>query len=116
MASRSKSAFSDSHNFSYRHSSLQNNIEELYGLVSIIDDHYFGDLKSFKAQYCYSNKNDDIAFSDLRKRLRPIVHRTLRKQVTEYVEYTSRIPMAQEYYPAVEEQKLYNQISDVSSP
>ena len=112
MATRLKAAFADCHKLLLTATPLQNNIEELYGLVSIIDDHYFGDLKSFKAQYCYSNKNDDIAFGDLRKRLRPIVHRTLRKQVTEYVRYTSRIPMSQEYYPAVEEQKLYNEISE----
>ena len=112
MATRLKSAFSDCHKLLLTATPLQNNIEELYGLVSIIDDHYFGDLKSFKSQYCYSNKNDDVAFADLRKRLRPIVHRTLRKQVTEYVKYTSRIPMAQEYYPAIEEQKLYNEISE----
>ena len=112
MATRLKAAFADCHKLLLTATPLQNNIEELYGLVSIIDDHYFGDLKSFKAQYCYSNKNDDIAFSDLRKRLRPIVHRTLRKQVTEYIRYTSRIPMSQEYYPAVEEQKLYNEISE----
>ena len=112
MASRLKTAFADCHKLLLTATPLQNNIEELYGLVSVIDDHYFGDLKSFKAQYCYSNKNDDIAFADLRKRLRPIVHRTLRKQVTEYVKYTSRIPMSQEYYPAIEEQKLYNEISE----
>lgn len=112
MASRLKTAFADSHKLLLTATPLQNNIEELYGLVSVIDDNYFGDLKSFKAQYCYSNKNDDIAFADLRKRLRPIVHRTLRRQVTEYVKYTSRIPMSQEYYPSVEEQKLYQQISD----
>ena len=112
MATRLKTAFADCHKLLLTATPLQNNIEELYGLVSIIDDHYFGDLKSFKAQYCYSNKNDDIAFGDLRKRLRPIVHRTLRKQVTEYVKYTSRIPMSQEYYPGIEEQKLYNEISE----
>ena len=112
MSTRLKAAFADCHKLLLTATPLQNNIEELYGLVSIIDDHYFGDLKSFKAQYCYSNKNDDIAFGDLRKRLRPIVHRTLRKQVTEYVKYTSRIPMSQEYYPAIEEQKLYNEISE----
>ena len=112
MATRLKAAFADCHKLLLTATPLQNNIEELYGLVSIIDDHYFGDLKSFKAQYCYSNKNDGIAFGDLRKRLRPIVHRTLRKQVTEYVKYTSRIPMSQEYYPAIEEQKLYNEISE----
>ena len=112
MASRLKTAFADCHKLLLTATPLQNNIEELYGLVSVIDDHYFGDLKSFKAQYCYSNKGDDIAFADLRRRLRPIVHRTLRKQVTEYVKYTSRIPMSQEYYPAIEEQKLYNEISE----
>ena len=112
MASRLKTAFADCHKLLLTATPLQNNIEELYGLVSVIDDHYFGDLKSFKAQYCYSNKSDDIAFADLRRRLRPIVHRTLRKQVTEYVKYTSRIPMSQEYYPAIEEQKLYNEISE----
>lgn len=112
MATRLKTGFADCHKLLLTATPLQNNIEELYGLVSIIDDHYFGDLKSFKAQYCYSNKNDDIAFGDLRKRLRPIVHRTLRKQVTEYVKYTSRIPMSQEYYPGIEEQKLYNEISE----
>ena len=112
MASRLKAAFADCHKLLLTATPLQNNIEELYGLVSVIDDHYFGDLKSFKAQYCYGNKSDDIAFTDLRKRLKPIVHRTLRKQVTEYVKYTSRIPMSQEYYPAIEEQKLYNEISE----
>ena len=71
MASRLKSAFSDSHKLLLTATPLQNNIEELYGLVSIIDDHYFGDLKSFKAQYCYSNKNDDIAFGDLRSVFAP---------------------------------------------
>lgn len=30
---------------------LQNSLLELYGLVSIIDEHHFGDLKSFKAKY-----------------------------------------------------------------
>ena len=112
MATRLKAAFADSHKLLLTATPLQNNIEELYGLVSIIDDHYFGDLKSFKAQYCYSNRSDDVAFSDLRRRLRPIVHRTLRKQVTEYVKYTSRIPMSQEYYPSADEQRLYNEISE----
>ena len=83
MATRLKAAFADSHKLLLTATPLQNNIEELYGLVSIIDDHYFGNLKSFKAQYCYNNRSDDVAFSDLRRRLRPIVHRTLRKQVTE---------------------------------
>ena len=33
---------------------------ELYGLVSIIDDHVFGDLKSFKANYARVSREQDI--------------------------------------------------------
>lgn len=58
---------------------LQNSILELYGLVSIIDEYVFGDLKSFKSQY--SRIVDDGNYQDLRHRIQPVCHRTLRKQV-----------------------------------
>nr|WP_287421728.1 DEAD/DEAH box helicase [Candidatus Brachybacter algidus] len=38
---------------------LQNSLLELYGLVSIIDDYSFGDLKSFKTQYSRVNSGAD---------------------------------------------------------
>ena len=90
---------------------LQNNIQELYGLVSVIDDKYFGDLRSFNAQYGYSSLADKHSFSDLKGRIQNLIHRTLRKQVTEYVKYTSRIPMSQEYSPSDKEVELYNRLS-----
>lgn len=90
---------------------LQNNIQELYGLVSVIDDKYFGDLRSFNAQYGYSSLADKHSFSDLKGRIHHLIHRTLRKQVTEYVKYTSRIPMSQEYSPSDKEIELYNRLS-----
>lgn len=90
---------------------LQNNIQELYGLVSVIDDKYFGDLRSFNAQYGYNALKDQHSFSDLRGRLHNLIHRTLRKQVAEYVKYTSRIPMSQEYSPSDKEIELYNRLS-----
>lgn len=90
---------------------LQNNIQELYGLVSVIDDKYFGDLRSFNAQYGYKALEDRHSFSDLKGRIHNIIHRTLRKQVTEYVKYTSRIPMSQEYSPSDKEVELYNRLS-----
>ncbi len=49
---------------------LQNSILELYGLVSIIDDYVFGDLKSFKSRY--SHQLDDNDFYELKSRLQPI--------------------------------------------
>ena len=90
---------------------LQNNIQELYGLVSVIDDKYFGDLKSFNTQYGYHALEDNHSFRDLKFRLSTLIHRNLRKQVTEYVKYTSRIPMAQEYMPSEKEQELYDKMS-----
>ena len=90
---------------------LQNNIQELYGLVSVIDDKYFGDLKSFNTQYGYHSLEDNHSFHDLKFRLSTLIHRNLRKQVTEYVKYTSRIPMAQEYMPSKKEQELYDKMS-----
>jgi len=89
---------------------LQNSLLELYGLVSIIDEYAFGDLKSYKNQYL--RLNDDSIYDELKSRLKPVCIRTLRRQVLEYVRYTNRIPITQEFYPTSEEQKLYELVSD----
>ena len=89
---------------------LQNSILELYGLVSIIDDYVFGDLKSFKTQFSRNLEDEDYA--DLRSRLQPICKRTLRRQVLEYVKYTKRIAILEEFFPTENEQKLYDLVSD----
>lgn len=89
---------------------LQNTLMELYGLVSIIDEYAFADLVSYKAKY--SRLNQEIDFADLKARLRPICKRTLRKQVLEYVKYTNRHALVQEFVPSAEEQKLYDLVSE----
>ena len=89
---------------------LQNSLLELYGLVSFIDEYAFGDLKSFKAQY--SHLNGDETFYHLKERLKPVCKRTLRKQITEYIRYTKRIPMTQEFVPSDDEQQLYEWVSE----
>ncbi len=90
---------------------FQNNLMELYGLVSIIDDRVFGDSKTFKEMYV-SVSNLEIRNSNLRKRLDTICKRTLRKQVTEYVRYTERHAILMEYEPTKDEEELYIAISD----
>jgi superfamily II DNA or RNA helicase len=89
---------------------LQNTLMELYGLVSIIDDFTFGDLTSFKGRFARLTNNDN--FDDLKERLKPICKRTLRRQVLEYVKYTNRIPITQEFYPSENEQNLYDLVSE----
>ena len=92
---------------------LQNSLLELYGLVSVIDDYTFGDLKSFKAMYSRVNSAaDPEQFLELKERLKPICKRTLRRQVLEYIRYTNRVALVEEFYPTIEEQRLYELVSD----
>ena len=89
---------------------LQNNLMELFGLVSIIDEHVFGDARTFRDMYV-SVANEEVRNHALRARLQQFCKRTLRKQVTEYVNYTNRIAILQEYTPTADEERLYNFVS-----
>ena len=89
---------------------LQNSLLELYGLVSFVDDYAFGDMKSFRAQYARLTNQD--TYAELKTRLAPICKRTLRRQVLEYIKYTNRIPITQEFIPTPEEQTLYDMVSE----
>jgi len=88
---------------------LQNSLLELYGLVSIIDNFTFGDLKSYKNQFTRITGED--IFCDLKERLKPVCKRTLRRQVLEYIKFTNRTAVTQEFFPTPEEQQLYDLVS-----
>lgn len=90
---------------------LQNSLLEIFGLVSVIDDFVFGDKKSFQKQFS-STVLTTSDINDLKDRLKPIVKRTLRKDVVEYINYTKRIPIVEEFTPSKEEVALYDLISD----
>ncbi len=89
---------------------LQNSLLELFGLVSFIDEHTFGDLKSFKAQFARLTPGDN--FDDLKERLSHVCKRTLRRQVLEYIQYTQRKAHTQEFVPSADEQRLYDLVSE----
>lgn len=89
---------------------LQNSILELFGLLSIIDEYSFGDVKSFKSKYGRIVDEDDYA--ELKERIKPYCHRTLRKQVLEYINYTQRRAICIDFYPTNEEQELYDLVSE----
>jgi hypothetical protein len=78
--------------------------------VSIIDDYVFGDLKSFKSRF--SHQLDEEDYTELKNRLKPVCKRTLRKQVLEYISYTERKAICQEFYPTGLEQELYDAVTD----
>ncbi|ODS54122.1 MAG: DEAD/DEAH box helicase [Acidobacteria bacterium SCN 69-37] len=89
---------------------LQNSLLELFGLVSIIDDQVFGDLKSFREQF--SDLTQEQVFATLKRRLAPLCHRTLRRQVTAYVSYTKRLPLVEQFTPDESEDRLYDLVSE----
>jgi len=90
---------------------LQNSLSELYGLVSVIDDHVFGDLTSFRMQFAQA-VDEEARNAELRARLSRMCIRTLRKQVVEYIPFTRRMAVTQDFVPSHEEQALYEMVSE----
>lgn len=86
---------------------LQNSLMELYGIASLIDDKMFGTAKSFREEYVNGGE-----LSDLKDRLATFCKRTLRKDVSEYVKYTERLPMVQKFKASDDEQELYDRLSE----
>lgn len=110
IANTLKNALAQKHKLLLTATPLQNSLLELYGLVSFIDEHTFGDVKSFREQF--ANGNDKRSFEALKQRLAPLCHRTLRRQVTAYIPYTRRLPLVQEFTPAEGEDRLYQLVSE----
>ena len=84
---------------------LQNSLLELFGLVSFIDEHVFGDLRSFREQF--ANLSQQQVFQSLKARLKPVCHRTLRRQVLPYVKYTERHPIVEPFTPEENEDRPF---------
>jgi len=87
---------------------LQNSLLELYGLSTLIDEYLFGEVGSFRTQYTGTNGN----LGELRERMLTFCKRTLRNQVTEYVQYTERKPLTRPFNPTEDEHKLYVAVSE----
>jgi len=103
---------------------LQNNLLELYGLVSFVDDKLLGNQYYFQTRYAKKIAKDPAisqsAINQLRNLLlgnptsgaTGIVNRTLRRQVKEYVNFTTRHSMTYDFTPTDLELKLYELVSD----
>ena len=86
---------------------LQNSLLELFGLSTLIDEHLFGDLNAFRAQYASAGSS----ITDLRQRLSDFCKRTLRNQVTEFIQYTERRAITRPFKPSDDEHALYQAVS-----
>ncbi len=91
---------------------FQNSLMELYGLVSFISDEFFGSQQAFQLQYASARASED-RLQELKHRLRPICHRTLRRQVQQEggINFTRRFSITQDFTPSDEEWELYEKVS-----
>lgn len=91
---------------------LQNSLMELYGLVSVLDEKFFGDDGAFRTAYVTGGGNQ-TALLHLRKRLAAICKRTLRRQVQDagLIRFTERCPLTLEFEPSQDEMRLYTGVS-----
>lgn len=91
---------------------LQNSLMELYGLVSILDETHFGGANAFRTQFVSSTSA--VSQEMLRQRLRPICHRTLRRQVQEagHINFRKRHAVTFTFEPYDEEARLYETLSE----
>ncbi len=105
---------------------LQNNLMELYGIASFIDDKLLGTPYGFKTRYVDPlteiNDTNKGKLKELRLLIKGeengdptnvsgILSRTLRKEVLEYVRFTERKSMTFDFTPSVEEMELYEKVS-----
>lgn len=90
---------------------LQNNLLELYGLVTVIDGTYFGSEQAFRAEF--GGRDDRASQALLARRLQPICKRTLRRQVQRagLINFTNRLPKTFDFTPDRLETELYDRMS-----
>ena len=86
---------------------LQNSLLELFGLSALIAEQLFGSLEAFKAAYLGPKADLD----DLKNRLSPVLKRTLRREVLEYIQFTRREAITQPFILTEDEQRLYDEVS-----
>lgn len=91
---------------------IQNDLMELFGLSQVIDEHFFGDAKSFRSRY--GRKKSPEVLAELKQRIQPLCHRTLRRQVQEEggIKFTNRYAFTEDFTPTEEEWALYQRLSE----
>lgn len=86
---------------------LQNNLLDLYGLVYFIDEKIFFDKRLFAKRYI---KTKD--FADLKHHIKPVLQRTLRKDVADYIAFKQRVCVTIDFKLSPQEAALYVMVND----
>lgn len=85
---------------------LQNSLMDLYGLISFIDPRIFGSEQVFRQRYM---KDED--YDDLKREITPVLYRTLRKDVADYMHFVKRICRTVDFELSPDEIELYERVN-----
>lgn len=85
---------------------LQNSLMDLYGLISFIDPRIFGSEQVFRQRYM---KDED--YDGLKRELTPVLYRTLRKDVVDYMHFVKRICRTVDFKLSSDEIELYERVN-----
>ena len=86
---------------------LQNSLTDLHGLVSFIDSRIFGSEKVFIKRYIEGEE-----YSELKQELSPVLYRTLRKDVSKYMNFKKRICKTVDFTLSPDEIELYQRVNN----
>lgn len=81
---------------------MQNTLFDLFGLVQFIDPRIFGDKSVFTERYL---KNEQ--YEELKSALDTVIQRTLRSEVSDYIQYPQRKEMTVDFRLSLQEMELY---------
>lgn len=79
-----------------------------------VDEHMFGALQNFLERFV--NLSQEQVFRTLKSPLKTICQRTLRRQVTSYISFTTRPPIREEFTPEESEGRLCSLVSGCLQP
>lgn len=85
---------------------LQNSLSDLYGLISFIDPKIFGSERVFNRRFI---ERED--YQELKRELRPVLYRTLRKDVAKYMAFKKRECVTVDFGLSDEEKNLYDLVN-----
>ena len=86
---------------------MQNTLLDLYGLVQFIDSHVFYNKAVFNERYV---KNE--MYDELKQQLAPIIQRTLRSEVSDYILFSERKEITVDFSLSPKEIELYMMINN----
>lgn len=86
---------------------LQNSLLDLYGLVYFIDEKIFFDKRIYAKRFIKTKE-----FLELKAHIKPVLQRTLRKDVAGYVSFKQRVCFTVDFKLSPKEAALYVKVND----